>query len=101
MLRPNSLSQSLIFVMCLFAGLASAQTPAPSPTPADEFTIVALPDTQFYSSLHPDIFAAQTNWIANHVQDQNIQLVVGLGDIVDGGGGVPPGRDGGAGRGGG
>ena len=47
---------------------------------------MALPDTQFYSSLHPEIFAAQTNWIANHVQDQNIQLVVGLGDIVDGGG---------------
>ncbi len=60
-----------------------AQTP--SPTPADEFTIVALPDTQFYSSLNPQIFAAQTQWIADHVQDQNIQLVVGLGDIVDGG----------------
>jgi hypothetical protein len=64
--------------------LASAQTP--TPTPADEFTIVALPDTQFYSSLNPQIFSAQTQWIANHVQDQNIQLVVGLGDIVDGGG---------------
>src|SRR5438445_4305640 len=65
-----------------------AQTPAPSPTPADEFTIVALPDTQFYSSTYPQIFAAQTQWIANHVQDQNIKLVVGLGDIVDGGGDV-------------
>ena len=63
-----------------------AQAPAPSPTPADEFTIVALPDTQFYSSLYPQIFAAQTQWIANHVQDQNIKLVIGLGDIVDGGG---------------
>lgn len=63
-----------------------AQTPAPSPTPADEFTIVALPDTQFYSSLNPQIFAAQTRWVADHVQDQNIQLVVGLGDIVDTGG---------------
>ena len=61
-----------------------AQTPAP--TPADEFTIVALPDTQFYSSLNPQIFAAQTQWIADHAQDQNIQLVVGLGDIVDSGG---------------
>jgi hypothetical protein len=68
------------------AGWLGAQTPTPSPTPADEFTIVALPDTQFYSSLNPQIFAAQTQWIANHVQDQNIQLVVGLGDIVDAGG---------------
>lgn len=78
----------VIALALLLPGLASAQTPtpAPSPTPADEFTIVALPDTQFYSSLYPQIFAAQTQWIANHVQDHNIQLVVGLGDIVDGGG---------------
>lgn len=52
----------------------------------DEFAIVALPDTQFYSANYPQIFAAQTEWIAQHVSDQNIKLVVGLGDIVDGGG---------------
>src|SRR5712671_1940942 len=80
------ISPIVISLVLLLTGLANAQTPAPSPTPADEFTIVALPDTQFYSSLNPQIFAAQTQWIANHVQDQNIQLVVGLGDIVDGGG---------------
>jgi hypothetical protein len=61
----------------------SAQMPWP---PVDEFTIIALPDTQFYSSLNPQIFAAQTQWVANHVRDQNIKLVVGLGDIVDSGG---------------
>ncbi|MCU1219788.1 MAG: metallophosphoesterase [Candidatus Angelobacter sp.] len=77
----------LVLVLALFLpGFTRAQTPTPSPTPADEFTIVALPDTQFYSSLNPQIFAAQTQWIADHVQDHNIQLVVGLGDIVDGGG---------------
>jgi predicted MPP superfamily phosphohydrolase len=76
-----------VLALVLFSpGFTKAQTPAPSPTPADEFTIVALPDTQFYSSLNPQIFAAQTQWIADHVQDQNIQLVVGLGDIVDAGG---------------
>jgi hypothetical protein len=53
---------------------------------SDEFTIVALPDTQFYSKSYPQIFASQTKWIADHIRDQNIQLVVGLGDIVDGGG---------------
>jgi predicted MPP superfamily phosphohydrolase len=84
MLRRKALS--LLFLACLLSGSLLAQTPAPSPTPADEFTIIALPDTQFYSSLYPQIFAAQTRWIANHVQDQNIRLVVGLGDIVDGGG---------------
>src|ERR1700704_5888898 len=68
----------------LLSAVMAAQMP--TPTPADEFTIIALPDTQFYSSLNPQIFAAQTQWIADHVQDHNIQLVVGLGDIVDGGG---------------
>ncbi|HEY7405958.1 MAG TPA: carboxypeptidase regulatory-like domain-containing protein [Candidatus Angelobacter sp.] len=75
-----------ILSFCFLSGALCAQSPAPSPTPADEFTIVALPDTQFYSSTYPEIFAAQTQWIANHVQDQNIQLVAGLGDIVDSGG---------------
>jgi hypothetical protein len=79
-------SRIVVISVLSLAGWLSAQTPTPSPTPADEFTIVALPDTQFYSSLNPQIFAAQTQWIANHVQDQNIQLVVGLGDIVDAGG---------------
>jgi predicted MPP superfamily phosphohydrolase len=76
------------FLLLSISATMRAQVPAPSPTPADEFTIVALPDTQFYSSLNPQIFAAQTQWIANHVQDQNIKLVLGLGDIVDGGGDV-------------
>jgi Calcineurin-like phosphoesterase/Carboxypeptidase regulatory-like domain len=76
----------VLLLMLSVSAAMGAQTPSPSPTPLDEFTIVALPDTQFYSSTYPQIFAAQTQWIANHVQDQNIKLVVGLGDIVDAGG---------------
>ena len=55
-------------------------------SPADEFTVIALPDTQFYSKSYPEIFLSQTQWIADHIADQNIKLVIGLGDIVDGGG---------------
>ncbi|HEU4415583.1 MAG TPA: carboxypeptidase regulatory-like domain-containing protein [Candidatus Angelobacter sp.] len=74
-------------VVCFALSVAAwAQNPTPSPTPVDEFTIAALPDTQFYSSLNPQIFAAQTQWLANHAQDHNIKMVVGLGDIVDSGG---------------
>src|SRR5512135_2313254 len=71
-----------VFLICLFlsATLAAfAQSPG-------EFTIAALPDTQFYSKTYPQIFTAETRWIASHAQQMNIQLVVGLGDIVDGGG---------------
>jgi hypothetical protein len=78
--------RSLFVLLSVLSGAMWAQSP--SPTPADEFTIVALPDTQFYSSTYPQIFAAQTQWIADHVQDQNIKLVAGLGDIVDSGGSV-------------
>lgn len=50
---------------------------------ADPFTIVALPDTQHYSELWPQIFVSQTRWIADHAADRNIVFVTHLGDIVD------------------
>lgn len=85
-----------ILVLCLTScggGSAATSSTSPAPVPAapdnnfsaDEFTVVALPDTQYYSRDFPDIFRAQTQWIADHVQDQHIQLVLGLGDIVDNG----------------
>jgi hypothetical protein len=66
--------------VCILVGAMVGQS-----TPG-EFTIVALPDTQIYAKSYPAIFASQTKWIADHKTDMNIQLVVGLGDIVDAGG---------------
>jgi hypothetical protein len=74
------LTRLLGFLCALAALTATAQT-----TPG-EFTIAALPDTQFYSKSYPQIMAAETQWIAEHAAEFNIQLVVGLGDIVDSGG---------------
>ncbi|HEU5404380.1 MAG TPA: carboxypeptidase regulatory-like domain-containing protein [Terriglobales bacterium] len=71
-----------VIALCFFL-FTSVAAFAQSPV---EFTIAALPDTQFYSKSYPQIFTAETQWIANHAQQMNIQLVVGLGDIVDGGG---------------
>ncbi len=74
------------FTSC--GGSGSGQKAQSKPFPAitgDEFTIVALPDTQYYSRDFPAIFQSQTQWIADHLQDQNIKLVLGLGDIVDDG----------------
>ncbi|MES2220566.1 MAG: carboxypeptidase regulatory-like domain-containing protein, partial [Acidobacteriota bacterium] len=42
-----------------------------------------LPDTQFYSESHPDIFNEQTQWIVNNQKNYNIQFVLGEGDIVN------------------
>jgi len=49
----------------------------------DEFTIIALPDTQKYALSYPDIFTAQTQWIADNASSMNIVFVTHEGDIVD------------------
>ncbi|RMF83500.1 MAG: hypothetical protein D6744_04555, partial [Planctomycetota bacterium] len=52
-------------------------------TVGEDFTIVALPDTQYYSASYPEIFLAQTEWIARERSARNIVAVLHLGDIVD------------------
>ncbi|TEB16969.1 Kappa-carrageenase precursor [Pelotomaculum sp. FP] len=49
----------------------------------DHFTLAVLPDTQFYSESYPEIFARQTQWIADQAQSQNIVFVAHVGDIQD------------------
>ena len=49
----------------------------------EEFTIIALPDTQHYSEAFPDIFTAQTQWIANNKHSRNIVFVTHEGDVVE------------------
>ena len=46
------------------------------------FTVVALPDTQLYSEIYPDIFLSQTRWIAENADAQRIVMVCHLGDIT-------------------
>lgn len=46
------------------------------------FTVVALPDTQFYCESYPDIFSSQTQWIADNTSSEAIEYVSHLGDIV-------------------
>jgi predicted phosphodiesterase len=48
------------------------------------FTVVVLPDTQYYSSSHPEIFAAQTRWIVEQKSARNVSVTLHVGDIVDG-----------------
>ncbi len=46
------------------------------------FSVIVLPDTQFYSETYHDTYTAQTRWIRDNVESQNIQMVIHLGDIV-------------------
>jgi hypothetical protein len=72
------LSIHLLAFTFLFGSLAAAKD-----TPRD-FTVIVLPDTQYYAASYPQIFNAQTRWMAANRDALNIQLVIGVGDIVDG-----------------
>jgi hypothetical protein len=60
----------------------TSQTASANPT-QENFTIVALPDTQNYSRGYPEIFDNQTEWIVQNENAQNIVFVAHLGDIVN------------------
>ena len=49
----------------------------------EKFTIIVLPDTQYYSDTYPWIFDNQTKWIAENRESRNIVFVTHLGDLVD------------------
>ncbi len=55
---------------------------AASRSAAEPFSIVVLPDTQNYAEKFPDTYLAQTQWIRDNVEKENIKFVMHLGDIV-------------------
>ncbi len=50
-----------------------------------DFTVIALPDTQFYSQSYPYVFKSQTDWILTNHATLNIAYVTQLGDCVQSG----------------
>ena len=75
----NSVSSNLTYE---FFGRATAD-------PGPDFTLVALPDTQFYTAERfggvKEMFFAQTEWIITNRIARNIPYVAHLGDISDSG----------------
>ena len=47
------------------------------------YSFVLLPDTQLYSLRHPEIFMAQTGYVASRARSLDVRFVFHLGDIVD------------------
>jgi hypothetical protein len=64
------------------AGTGDGGSDALPPPPAP-YSVVILPDTQYYASNFPDIFDAQTDWIVDNRAAGNITFVLTEGDIVD------------------
>ena len=48
-----------------------------------DYTMIALPDTQFLSQTYPDIYKALTQWIAENKDKYNIAAVMHMGDMVN------------------
>jgi hypothetical protein len=65
------------------ASATSQKAPAPLPFVEGSWTLAVLPDTQNYSAKHPEIFAAQTRWIAEQKKKRRIAFVLQEGDIVN------------------
>jgi hypothetical protein len=51
--------------------------------PEEYFSIVVLPDTQYYHGKNSWIFENQTKWIVENKETLNIAFVTHLGDLVD------------------
>jgi len=72
----------MAFLIALLS-LASGYSQEAKPADANEvFSVVLLPDTQFYSEKYPETFVSQTMWIRERAKADNIKFVVCLGDIV-------------------
>lgn len=49
----------------------------------ESYTIVVMPDTQKYSRYNLERYLAQTQWIADNYEQENIVFTAHLGDVVD------------------
>ncbi len=79
---------SIIFLLVLFLFLEPSSFAVSSfQNDKRPFTIALLPDTQKYKNFsgiaRAHIFDSQTQWIADHIIDENIVLTLHVGDIVD------------------
>ncbi len=47
------------------------------------WTFAVLPDTQIYTKAYPELFEAQTRWIAENAERYRIRFVLHVGDVVN------------------
>lgn len=55
----------------------------PFDAPPGTWTLVVLPDTQYYSQAYPAVFMRQTEWIAANKDTHQIRFVAHEGDLVN------------------
>lgn len=60
------------------AGAIDGATP-----PYPPWTFAVLPDTQVYLDRYPDVWVAQTQWLADHAAQLDLRLVIHVGDVTE------------------
>jgi len=95
-MQLNTISNKFKKVLCAFLSIqlliATSAIPANDEPKNDkdvDFSIVVLPDTQYYTSEkhggNNQMFKAQTDWIVKNAAKEKIAYVIQLGDISDDG----------------
>jgi hypothetical protein len=64
-------------------GIVGADAGADAGSIPADYSIVVLPDTQYYAAAFPEIFMKQASWIVENREAQQIAFVLHTGDIVD------------------
>lgn len=97
-MRKRWITKTVVYgIICLFLGTnlvliesgdqnslnSKSNTRNKSTSLSTSFTIIALPDTQYYASFYPNIFKNQTQWIVANREAFNIVYVAHEGDIVN------------------
>ncbi len=72
-----------LIVFLVIVALFMSSPPTNLRAENDSFTIVVLPDTQYYSTWHPEVFESQTQWIADNRERENIRAVAHVGDVIN------------------
>lgn len=62
---------------------STATSPGAPPPIEGGFTLMVIPDTQYYSQKYPDIFHKQIQWVADNLQRYQVPFVLQLGDITE------------------
>lgn len=83
--------RAVLFALAVIAGfnllINRAQAAQASISTSDpDFSIVIFPDTQYYHGKNAYVFRDQANWVVRNRTALNIKMVIGMGDIIDGGG---------------
>jgi 3',5'-cyclic AMP phosphodiesterase CpdA len=82
--RTTALAGLLALVACGAppGGDADAGIDAATP-PYPPWTFAVLPDTQVYLDRYPDVWVAQTQWLADHAAALDLRLIIHVGDVTE------------------